>query len=352
MTGLVFLFYKNAPGSNKQGIYKVHYIVGSTQEISAGEAMLEEIPTAIKKRINDLGYNSVIRILQNKRLDILVDNVTDTSLLRQAVVQNTKTRKIEFREVYTLDELPDLFPAADKVSGKILVAAKRKEEGIYSIVSPLAPDEINGRNVFPAALGSVNKKDTVLLNLILNQPAVLQDLPADLQFHYGTLTDDNQILNTPDDLRLYGIKTRGQKALLQNTDIEKAEAEFDSYTGQPEIQIKFDNNGKAKWARMTNDNVDRYLAIILDDLVITAPRVNSPITGGRASLRGRFTREEAIALALQLEQGGLPAGLLIITEEIVSKSTSSRGNLILILSLTFVIATALGFLIFNSLKNR
>jgi SecD/SecF fusion protein len=329
----------------------VHYVLGSRQGQSIKGDILGDIPAIIKKRINDLGYTSILRIIKDNRLDILVENVHDTFSLRHAILQNTTNQRIEFREVYTLDELPSLFPAADKASGKILVSAKREEESIYSIISPLAPDEIDGKNVFPPALGSVNKKDTVILNRILHQAEVLHALPADLQFYYGILSDENVIRNIPDDLYLYAIRTGDEKAIIQNEDIESAEMKYTS-NDQPGILLKLNDRGGSKWAHLINKNTGRYIAMILDGIVTSAPMIHNASTGRWVMLNGRFTIDEAMILAQQLNEK-LPANdLTIIKEEISSKSQSSRGSLVLILLLTFAVVAGLAFLLFNNLKNR
>src|SRR5262249_3288971 len=154
--------------------------------------------------------------------------------------------------------------------------------------------EIEGVNVFPSAIASVNKKDTAILSRILHERSVLDVLPADIAFYYGQLTNENQQHNLPDELHLYAIKTRGEPAILQNRDIARAEA------GTMEIYIKFDNNGTAKLAALTRENIQRYLAIILDDEVVMTPRIYHSITNGRMSLQGNFSLGEAVELADRL----------------------------------------------------
>lgn len=355
ITGLVFLFYKKISPVNNGGIYDVHYVLGSRpgmqQDLSNNGDKLGDIPAIIKKRIIELGYNSILRITKNDNLDILVENVRDTNSLRRAVMQNNKMNKIEFREVYTLDELPALFPVAGKVAGKILAAAKRNEEGIYSIISPLAPDEMGGENVYRSPLGSVSKKDTVLLSRILHQPEVAKVVPAGLQFYYGILTDESAIRNSPDDVYLYGIGTADEKASIQNDDIESAKMMY-SGGDQPGIYLQLNNKGAGKWARMTQKNTGRYIAMILDGIVTAAPKIYGEKPGRWIMMTGRFTMDEATLIAQQLN-GRLPANdLAIIKEEIISKKSGGHINLLLLLTLSFTLAGGLALLIFNNLKSN
>jgi hypothetical protein len=353
MTGLVFLFYKKILSRNQPGLYNVHYVLGIAMPPPEGNNIKNdipgELPAFIKKRISELGYTSIIRVTNNNNLDILVENVSDTFSLRQAVTPTNKANKLEFREVYTLDELPSFFTAADEVSGRVFDSAKRKEVGIYSIISPLAPDEIDGRNIFRSALGLVNKKDTAILSRILHQAAVVHSLPPDLQFYYGILTDASVIRNSPDDLYLYAIRTRFEKAIIQNNDIESAE--IPDY--RPGIYLRLNKAGIHKWSDMISKNMGRYIALILDDIVTDATKIFDTRPGSGILLNdGGFTMAEAAMLVSQLNSGLGANGLAIIKEEISSKNKGGRINLIVLLSLTFAITTGLALLIFNNLKNR
>jgi hypothetical protein len=352
MTGLVFLFYRkilSPPG--KPALYNVHYVLAGRQTQNMKEDRLGEAPALIKKRISDLGYNSVIRIIKENKLDIQVENVHDTASLRQVVAEKPSYKKIELKEVYTLDELPALFGVADEVSGKVFISAKRKEVGIYSIISPLAPDEIGGKNVFPPAVGSVNKKDTAILNRILEQTAVLQAVPEDLQFYYGILTLESAARNTPDDIYLYAIRSSGEKATIQNGDIERAELQYNS-NDQPVILLSLNDRGAGKWAAILNKIKGRYIAVTLDRVVASVAIIHNTISNRWLVLNGMFIKEDAVAWADQLNKKQVIADLVIIKEEISSKNTGGRINLTLLLSLTFVIVTGLALFIFNNLKNR
>jgi hypothetical protein len=339
--GLAFLLYNN--NRHKAKLYNVHYVLGS----STGANIPGEIPFMIQKRIDQLGYTPMIRLIGNSKLDIRVEHVKDTIALRKSVIQDAEFRKIEFREIYTLDELPDLYSTANIISKRIYTSLKRKEVGIYSIMSPLIPDEVNGQNIYPAAIGSVNKNDTVTLNRFLKDPGLLKALPPDIRFYYGRLTSDIQILNTPNDLHLYAIRTGGQPALLQNENIETAE--FVEAAG---IRIKFDNAGRTRWAKMTGDNIGRYLAVILDDMVLLAPYVADQLTGSYVTLYGKFTADEMFNLPQQLTAGKTAARLAITKQEITRENEDKVGYLVLILALAFAFISGVTFLCLNSLKNN
>jgi hypothetical protein len=304
--------------------------------------ILGETPSIIKQRIKGLGYSSIINMHRDNSLDIIVNDVRDTLLLLQTITRNNK---IEFREIYTLDELPNFFTTADMAMDR-LISMKGQSPGIYSIISPLIADETKTNLKFPAAIGAINKKDTAVLSQVLRLPILLNSLPADLRFYYGILTDESKLRNNPDDLYLYAIRTKEEEATLENNDIERATVYY------PDIAFEFNTNGAAKWARMTRQNTGRYIAIILDGSVIIAPAVYGPIEGGKTTMHTNFTPDEANNLAAQLRTGILPSDLIITRKEISGEPAGRVLNRALVVLIAFILFSVTSFFTFNALKNR
>jgi protein-export membrane protein SecD len=97
------------------------------------------------------------------------------------------------------------------------------------------------------------------------------------------------------------------------------------------VSFRFDNAGARKFGRITLDNVGRPFAIVLDDKVISAPRIREPITGGSGIISGSFTVESANELAVLLRAGALPAPLSVVEERSVGAelgADSIRGGTI------------------------
>ncbi|MBM3595536.1 MAG: protein translocase subunit SecD, partial [Alphaproteobacteria bacterium] len=92
---------------------------------------------------------------------------------------------------------------------------------------------------------------------------------------------------------------------------------FEQQSNQPVVSITFDQQGGAKFAKLTTENVNRPFAIILDGKVISAPNINEPILGGSAQISGNFTVESANQLAISLRSGALPVDLKVIEERTV-----------------------------------
>jgi len=96
-----------------------------------------------------------------------------------------------------------------------------------------------------------------------------------------------------------------------------AQQTFDPQTNEPVVSITFDQQGGARFANLTRENVNKPFAIILDGKVLSAPNINEPILGGSASISGGFTTETANNLAISLRSGALPVDLAVIEERTV-----------------------------------
>jgi SecD/SecF fusion protein len=108
-----------------------------------------------------------------------------------------------------------------------------------------------------------------------------------------------------------------KQVMVQGEDLTDAQPGFDQRTSEPVVNFRFNIRGGQKFAEVTTKNVGRPFAIVLDDKVISAPRILTPITGGQGQISGRFTVEQANNLAILLRAGALPAKLTIVEERTV-----------------------------------
>lgn len=123
----------------------------------------------------------------------------------------------------------------------------------------------------------------------------------------------------------YIEKDNGKEPLLVEKETElagseliNADVQFDqSRFGEPYVSIEFNAQGAEKFAKITAGSIGRRLAIVLDDKILSAPRINEAIPGGKAMITGRFSTEEAKDLAIQLKAGALPAPLYVEEERTV-----------------------------------
>jgi preprotein translocase subunit SecD len=108
-----------------------------------------------------------------------------------------------------------------------------------------------------------------------------------------------------------------RRIIVQGEDLIDAQPAFDSRSGEPIVNFKFNIRGAQRFGQVTTEAVGRPLAIVLDKKVISAPRIQTPITGGSGQISGRFTVEQANNLAVLLRAGALPAPLTIVEERTV-----------------------------------
>ena len=113
------------------------------------------------------------------------------------------------------------------------------------------------------------------------------------------------------------------KTLLTGASLETAKVQISDRFGEPHVSIKFNSQGAADFDRITNENVRKRLAIVLDGVVHSAPVIQERISGGQAQITGNFTMEEARDLAIVLRAGALPAPVNILEETTVGPSLGS-----------------------------
>ena len=104
---------------------------------------------------------------------------------------------------------------------------------------------------------------------------------------------------------------------LTGSDLSSSSVVFDPNTSKPQVQLKFNPEGKREFADITKRNIGKPVAIVLDNLVITAPNVNEAILTGDAVISGSFTQEQAKALSTQLNAGALPVNLSVLEQHVV-----------------------------------
>ena len=108
-----------------------------------------------------------------------------------------------------------------------------------------------------------------------------------------------------------------KRILVSGGDLTDAQPGFDQRTNEPIVSFRFNTSGARKFAQVTQENVGKPFAIILDNQVISAPVIREPILGGSGQISGSFTVESANDLAILLRAGALPAPLTIIEERTV-----------------------------------
>jgi len=338
----------------KKQAYEVHYELEVVKDKESAEGLnqvMEQAMHIIGLRIDQIGYSSSIRRKSANHIDIVVKHDTDIPLTTHVINSNNK---LEFREVYMMSELANSFArmltAKQKFSPGVNIADSGSVFNAKNIGSLIAFSvDASGRIIDNGIIGVALNRDTAFINRILADPEVLNLFPRDVEFLYGpgnstNAKDKHRLVN------IYAIKTKMQKAPLQNMDIVASEVS-ERVDGQPELLLQFSPAGSRVWERMTAENRGRYIAMIMDKKVISAPHVIDVISGGNSSITGGFERNELELLASQLNTGFIPADLHLV-EMHASLEKPSRTNEWVTPLVTFLVVGGFSLLLFYSLKRK
>jgi preprotein translocase subunit SecD len=154
-----------------------------------------------------------------------------------------------------------------------------------------------------ALLGKTARLEFKLVDLTANPEQVAQ----------GRAPVGSQVLPMADGGRIAVLR----RSMVTGEQLVDARQAFDPTTNEPVVSITFNAAGGRAFARVTRENVNKPFAIILDDVVLSAPNINEPILGGQAQISGSFTVETANELAIQLRSGKLPVELHVVEERTV-----------------------------------
>ncbi len=201
------------------------------------------------------------------------------------------------------------------------IAKFRKENPLFTVLVPNA-DPKDGKLGKGPMVGFALAKDTAQVNAYVNSEIAHSTLPRDLKLLWSAKPrEDNRSI-----FSLIAIKTpkNSDNAPLDGDVITRANRNIDQF-GQVEVTMAMNGEGARTWKKLTGNNIDRSVAIVLDNLVYSYPTVRSEIGGGVSSISGNFTINEAADLANILEAGKLPAPAKIIEEAVVGSSLGAEA---------------------------
>jgi len=191
------------------------------------------------------------------------------------------------------------------------------------LIAVLTPYLDNQRNFIPGStVGVVLLKDTAKVNEYLSVPQIRQLFPPDLKFAWHFQADgvDQQFI------RLHSLKsTRNNQPAMDGKYVTDARVGTDPYTGEFNVSMNMNSEGAKRWANLTRENVGEALAIVLDGLVYSAPRVSEEIKGGSSSISGDFSQSDADDLANILKSGKMPARARIESSEVIGPSLGAKS---------------------------
>ncbi|MCK0130153.1 protein translocase subunit SecDF [Flavobacteriaceae bacterium F08102] len=324
--------------------------------------------TVLRNRIDRFGVASpnIQQVGESGRIIVELPGAKDIDRVKKLL---ESTAELQFWECYENTETAQFFIAAnnklaeilkpikDTVSEVAVDSTKSKESEIeallgeekdsvdtaaanplFSIFYPSIPQSAEQRS---SVVGSASVKDTAQVNAYLRMPEIRRLLSNDMVYT-KFLWDAKPVKNT-EVINLYAIKSNSRdEAPIEGDVVSDASQQYSAIGSRAEVSMTMNSKGTKQWAKMTEENVGKFVAVVLDNLVYSAPIVNGAIPNGRTSIEGNFTVAEAQDLANALKSGRLPAAAKIIESSVVGASLgqeaihSSTIAFILALSLVLV----------------
>ena len=174
-------------------------------------------------------------------------------------------------------------------------------------------------------VGYAHVRDTAAVNAVIYSEAAKRILPSDVKLLWSAKPADGLSNKNVYELHALKVTQSNGRAPLEGDVITDARDEFNSVTGRPTVNMEMNSDGARRWAALTKANVGRAIAIVLDGVVYSAPRVNSEISGGSSEISGNFTIEDTKDLANTLKSGRMPAPARIVQEDIVGPSLGAQS---------------------------
>ena len=263
-------------------------------------------------------YNSeevepYLRQLDARAANNLSESKNDTMAVDTTVTQTETAqteKKLDIKKVASADTKT----ASDKANAD----AANKQHPLLSILQTTG-----GRSL--SLVGYANAMDTAAVNAIIYSELAKQVLPTDMKLLWSAKPADGLTVKNVYELHALKVTQTSGRAPLEGDVVTNASDQFNNLTGQPEVSMSMNSEGARRWAALTKANVGKAIAIVLDGVVYSAPRVNGEISGGQSSISGNFTVEDTKDLANTLKSGRMPAPARIVQEEVVGPTLGAQS---------------------------
>ena len=337
-----------APGGSLAQIFRSIERVNPGASNAEVEQILKEEVTAMV----DNSYNTLRTRID--RFGVVAPNIKkmerDGQILLElpGIKEPERVRKLlqgsanlEFYETYTMQDiqgaLAQLSEAAAKQAAPADAAAVAPADSVAVDSAAVANDSVAKPAAAPAvktlaemlwsaggvggpAIGLVNVQDTAAVNAILKSALAKQMLPTNLKCAWSVKAVDEKERF----YQLVALKTQNGKPRLVGDVVEDASSDYDNLQGYV-VSMTMNGEGTRRWAQITQENLGKAVAIVLDDQVYSYPNVNSVIEGGRSQITGNFTPEEASDLANVLKSGKMAAKVDIVSESVIGPSLGQQA---------------------------
>jgi SecD/SecF fusion protein len=309
---------------------------------------IESAFEVLRKRIDKFGVTqpNIQKLGESGRILVELPGAKDVDRIKKLL---QSTAQLEFWETYKIDELGNFLMATNnalKLTEKGAVKVKETAKtGIDTLLTDKAKDTVadtKGSNPLldkfvsqggGPVLGVVAPKDTAVINSYFKRQDIRVLLPSDkryAKFVWGKPSSiiDEKTKKEVETVELYALKgNRDNQAAMSGGVVTDAKDSFDQM-GKPSVTMQMSGQGAKAWEELTGKAFTQKsnIAIVLDDVVYSAPGVSSgPISGGRSEISGVFDVTETKDLANVLRAGKLPASAEIVQSEVVGPSLGQEA---------------------------
>ena len=293
----------------------------------------EQIRTALKQEVKDR-VNSSANVLRNRidQFGVVSPNIQELEKDGQILLELPGVKdhdrmeellkssaNLEFYETFTINEIA---PALAELDNALRADSTRNGRGL----SDMFARYINTGN--PVAVGLATSANRVAIDSIIASPTAKRILPSNLVLAWEVKpASEREIQGLPagaDYYELIALKTANGKPALSGDVVTAASSEFDNMQGNY-VSMTMKPEAARQWARITAANLNKQVAIVLDNQVYSAPNVNSVIEGGRSTITGNFDVDEAKDLANVLKSGKMAAKVDIISSTVIGPSLGQKA---------------------------
>ena len=313
------------------------------------ESALSNSFNVLRNRIDRFGVvaPNIQRLQQAGRILVELPGVKEPERVKKLLQGSAN---LEFWETYQAGEIAGAFQ-------NMLMAEAQKNVPVAS--DSAAVDSVALANAMQNSLAArvqvfgdqgpviavAQSSDTAALNALFNQKQYKDAFPCKLKLAWSVKSFDDKGLW----YQLYALKAHdnlGHPSLPDATKggdiVVDASADFEQIHNEYQVSMTMTPEAGNTWAKLTKENVGKCVAIVLDDVVYSAPRVNQEITGGRSQITGNFDTEEANDLANVLKSGKMAAKVNIVSEDVVGPTLGSESIKASVIS--FIVALVLLFI--------
>jgi SecD/SecF fusion protein len=301
---------------------------------------MDGVEQIMERRINQFGVAqpNIQKDAATNRLYIELPGVQDENTVAKKL---QSTANLEFFETYMPSQMQmqwqeacriskekeqDLSILADTSATDTTAAPKKADLSLKSLSNKTKGLAELVRPVGDYAVGYVDADNKAAVQALLRRKDVLSVFPQDVLFMWSADLEKIDDKSNKTAYFLYACKMpESGKSRVNGEHVSKASTGYDQRDGKITVDLEMTDEGADEWGRMTSDNVGRVVAITMDSVVYSAPRVINPITTGNTQISGSFSFEEAQDLAGLLNGGALPAPC-IIKEQMKVGPTIGKEN--------------------------